>query len=150
MVSCPAHRTSNLHSFKAVISQRRRLPAHTSRTADDHLSVREGVKVTTSTGCATRSVASTDYKRWSPYGAPWLQTLAINRKSDQAKNARNKRNSSPWVAPDGKEGVDGSSPSEGFSKLLLISSFRCRARRRERAAASTERPRSGVRGAGAT
>src|SRR5216684_5540509 len=98
MVSCPAHRTSNLHSFKAVISQRRRLPAHTSRTADDHLSVREGVKVTTSTGCATRSVASTDYKRWSPYGAPWLQTLAINRKSDQAKNARNKRNSSPWVA----------------------------------------------------
>ena len=26
----------------------------------------------------------------------------------------------------GKEGVDGSSPSEGFRKFLLISSFRCR------------------------
>jgi hypothetical protein len=28
----------------------------------------------------------------------------------------------------GKEGVDGSSPSEGFRKFLLISSFRCRSR----------------------
>src|SRR5579862_2622045 len=43
----------------------------------------------------------------------------------------------------GKEGVDGSSPSEGFRKFLLISSFRCRQGRRERASASTERPRAG-------
>ena len=43
----------------------------------------------------------------------------------------------------GKEGVDGSSPSEGFRKFLLISSFRCRRERQERAAASTERPRAG-------
>jgi hypothetical protein len=40
---------------------------------------------------------------------------------------------------DGKEGVDGSSPSEGFRKFLLISSFRCRWGRREQASASTER-----------
>ena len=43
----------------------------------------------------------------------------------------------------GKEGVNGSSPLEGFRKFLLISSFRCRQRRRERASASTERPRAG-------
>jgi hypothetical protein len=43
----------------------------------------------------------------------------------------------------GREGVDGSSPSEGFRKFLLISSFRCRSRRQGRASASTERPRAG-------
>jgi hypothetical protein len=43
----------------------------------------------------------------------------------------------------GKEGVRGSSPREGFRKFLLISSFRCRRERQERAAASTERPRAG-------
>jgi len=43
----------------------------------------------------------------------------------------------------GKEGVDGSSPSEGFAKCLLISSFRCRQGRQEQASASTERPRAG-------
>ena len=49
-----------------------------------------------------------------------------------------------FVEPsDGKEGVNGSSPLEGFRKFLLISSFRCRQRRRERPSASTERPRAG-------
>src|SRR5439155_27307309 len=43
----------------------------------------------------------------------------------------------------GKEGVDGSSPSEGFSKFLLISCFRCRRGRRRQVSASTERPRAG-------
>jgi hypothetical protein len=28
------------------------------------------------------SVASNDYKTWSPYGAPWWQTLATGRKSE--------------------------------------------------------------------
>jgi hypothetical protein len=42
----------------------------------------------------------------------------------------------------GKEGVDGSSPSEGLRKFLLISSFRRLARRQKRGAASTERPRA--------
>ena len=37
----------------------------------------------------------------------------------------------------GKEGVDGSSPSEGSAKFLLISSFRWQAWRRVRASAST-------------
>ena len=41
---------------------------------------------------------------------------------------------------DGKEGVNGSSPLEGFTKLLLFSSFSSRTRRRLGAPASTERP----------
>jgi hypothetical protein len=40
----------------------------------------------------------------------------------------------------GKEGVNGSSPLEGFTKLLLFSSFSSRTRRRLGAPASTERP----------
>jgi len=48
------------------------------------------------------------------------------------------------VANAGKEGVDGSSPSEGFRKFLLISSFRRLVRRQKRDAASTERPRRGA------
>src|SRR5205823_1653607 len=47
-----------------------------------------------------------------------------------------------WVRRDGKEGVDGSSPSEGFRKFLLISFFRRLMRRQKRGAASTERPRA--------
>ncbi len=42
----------------------------------------------------------------------------------------------------GKEAVDGSSPSEGFRKFLLISFFRRLMRRQKRGAASTERPRA--------
>jgi hypothetical protein len=41
----------------------------------------------------------------------------------------------------GKEGVDGSSPSEGFEKSLLFSSFCLRTGRRLGVPASTERPR---------
>ena len=47
------------------------------------------------------------------------------------------------LAINGKQGVNGSSPLEGFSKFLLISSFRCRSGRREQASAPTERPRAG-------
>jgi len=43
----------------------------------------------------------------------------------------------------GKEGVDGSSPSEGFANSLHLRLFRCRQGRRERASASRERPRAG-------
>jgi hypothetical protein len=42
----------------------------------------------------------------------------------------------------GKEGVRGSSPREGFRKFLLISFFRRLMRRQKRGAASTERPRA--------
>src|SRR5207253_7297097 len=42
----------------------------------------------------------------------------------------------------GKEGVDGSSPSEGFEKLLLISPFRLPGSRPVLASTSTERPPS--------
>ncbi len=44
----------------------------------------------------------------------------------------------------GKEGVDGSSPSEGFAKYLQISSFCLPGWRRLRASASTERPPLGA------
>ena len=40
----------------------------------------------------------------------------------------------------GKEGVDGSSPSEGSAKFLLINSFCCPGWRRFWASTSTERP----------
>jgi hypothetical protein len=49
----------------------------------------------------------------------------------------------------GKEGVDGSSPSEGFPKFLLITSFHRRSWWRLRGAASTERPRADAKAAGA-
>ena len=50
------------------------------------------------------------------------------------------RNRWQSLANDGKEGVDGSSPSEGFKKSLQIGSFCLPVRRRLRVAASTERP----------
>ena len=53
-------------------------------------------------------------EKWSPYGAPWLQPVAISGKSSGRKNRRNKPEPLPW---DGKEGVDGSSPSEGFAEM---------------------------------
>jgi hypothetical protein len=40
----------------------------------------------------------------------------------------------------GKEGVNGSSPLEGFTKFLLIDSFCLRVRRRFWVSTSTERP----------
>src|SRR5438552_1591675 len=51
------------------------------------------------------------------------------------------------IGAHGKEGVDGSSPSEGFVSSLLISSFRPLVRRETRDAASTERPADGAAGA---
>ena len=42
----------------------------------------------------------------------------------------------------GKEGVNGSSPREGYRKFRLISFFRRLMRRQKRGAASTERPRA--------
>jgi hypothetical protein len=93
-------------------------------------------------------VASTDNKGWSPYGALWLQPLATGRKSDTLGSAKNEPKSLPSVATsypnDGKEGVIGSSPIEGFAKSLLINSFCLPAGRRLRPSASTERPRPGA------
>ena len=65
--------------------------------------------------------ASTDDKRWSLYGAPWLQPVASNGKFPGRSNRKSKRNPLPPAAigclANGKEGVDGSSPSEGFRIL---------------------------------
>ena len=40
-------------------------------------------------------VASTDYKGWSLYGAPWLQTVAITCKSVGLETGENKRKRLP-------------------------------------------------------
>ncbi len=71
-------------------------------------------------------VVFSDNEVWSLYGAPWLQPVAISRKSAQRRSGRNKQKPLPSVATgcrDGKEGVDGSSPSEGFSFLPAQSSL---------------------------
>ena len=55
---------------------------------------------------------------WSLYGAPWLQLVAINGKSDGRKRRKRAKTDAvgcDWLPREvhGKEGVDGSSPSEG-------------------------------------
>jgi hypothetical protein len=47
---------------------------------------------------ATTNVANADNNDGSPYGAPWLQPVAISGKSDRAGTRKNKRNPLPWVA----------------------------------------------------
>ena len=61
----------------------------------------------------------------------WSLAVATSGNRWQMQEARN-----------GKEGVRGSSPREGFRKFLLISFFRRLMRRQKRGAASTERPRA--------
>jgi hypothetical protein len=51
---------------------------------------------------------------WSLYGAQWLQPLANGGKCPGARNREISENRCRGLPPaDGKEGVDGSSPSEG-------------------------------------
>src|SRR5919204_3020885 len=74
-------------------------------------------------------VAKSGNKGWSLYGAPWLQPVATGRKSAGPQKALNKPKLSPSVATarrveHGKEGVDGSSPSEGL-KSPQIGMFCC-------------------------
>jgi hypothetical protein len=76
-------------------------------------------------GCsfsAGAAVASSDNDEWSLYGAPWLQPVATGRKSPRRENGRIRLKPLPWVAAacrierTVREGVDGSSPSEGSAK----------------------------------
>jgi hypothetical protein len=55
-----------------------------------------------------------------PLWSPVVATGGNHWQIRTARTRQNKRNPLPW---DGKEGVDGSSPSEGFAKFLLISPF---------------------------
>jgi hypothetical protein len=79
-----------------------------------------------------------------PSGRNQWQPVA-NRKTrkrrKQAKTVATGCDQLPWDL-DGKEGVRGSSPREGFRKFLLISFLRRLMRRQKRGAASTERPRA--------
>jgi hypothetical protein len=68
---------------------------------------------------AGRGAVSVDNKGWSPYGAPCLQRLANGRKSHSLKNTRKTvATVCDQLRPGAhrKEGVDGSSPSEGSAK----------------------------------
>ena len=49
---------------------------------------------------------------WRLYGAPWLQPAAIAGKSTGLETAKTSEIRCRRLPPDGKEGVDGSSPSE--------------------------------------
>jgi hypothetical protein len=100
-ISRRTNRTPHAHRFIAVISRRYRLGRDTSETGrdtsetvDEHLLNRGGVQPQIS----EEYVASTDYKGWSPYGAPWLQTVAISRKSVGLETGENKRKPLPTVA----------------------------------------------------
>ncbi len=73
-----------------------------------------------------------------PRGCNRWQSAANPAAAETAKIGQIRCQRLPPV--DGKEGVNGSSPLEGFSKLLLLSSFSSRTRRRLGAPASTERP----------
>jgi hypothetical protein len=68
-------------------------------------------------------VAKAGNEGWSLYGAPWSQPVAIHGKSTGRKSGENKPNPLRLVATDGKEGVDGSSPSEGSAKALEYRAF---------------------------
>src|SRR5919201_5504551 len=72
----------------------------------------------------------------------WSPVVATGGNRTQTRGVRNRANKPKTIAVgcDGKEGVDGSSPSEGFEKFLQISSFCLLAGRRLRPSASTERP----------
>jgi hypothetical protein len=74
-------------------------------------------------GVLGSSVARADNEGWSVYGAPRSQPVATGRKWNTAESRSNRRKPLPWgcdrlpPGPHGKEGVDGSSPSEGFEKV---------------------------------
>ena len=82
---------------------------------------------------------------WSQAGATGGNRSQMGEPRKWLKQADSQPSATYGNGPglDGKEGVDGSSPSEGFRKFLLISSFHCPEGRRERASASTERPPAG-------
>src|SRR5919197_6768801 len=65
---------------------------------------------------------------WSPVVAPGRNRSKIEQAQEPPKQAN------------GKEGVIGSSPIEGFAKFLHIGFFCCRGRRRTAGATSTKRP----------
>jgi hypothetical protein len=65
-------------------------------------------------------------KGWSIYGAQRAQPVATGRKCNSRENGANRPIRNRWQPTDGKEGVNGSSPLEGFRKFLLSRSFRHR------------------------
>jgi hypothetical protein len=66
--------------------------------------------------------AESGARGWSVYGAERSQPVATSRKWDVAETAQKSQNRCRGLRPvaegmTGKEGVDGSSPSEGFHKV---------------------------------
>jgi hypothetical protein len=66
-------------------------------------------------------VTRSENEGWSGYGAERSQPVATGGKCNAVETRRNRPKPLPWVATscrvNGKEGVDGSSPSEGFRFL---------------------------------
>jgi len=99
-----------------------------------------------------RDVANSDNKLWSLYGAQRSQPVATGGKCDGSKNREIKPKPLPWVAtklPElfhGKEGVDGSSPSEGLFKSPANGHFVLPAEARLRVFAGTRRVHFGTSG----
>jgi hypothetical protein len=74
------------------------------------------------------SVGRSGNAGWSLYGAQWSQRVASGGRWPTPKNGSDARKPLPWVArlpreSHGKEGVDGSSPSEGSAKAAEIAAF---------------------------
>src|SRR5215218_11193778 len=90
----------------------------------------------------TVAAAAKDGKVVEKRGGNGTQTFRALSSGESAQQAQSLSHRLPPVALDGKEGVRGSSPREGFRKFLLISFFRRLMRRQKRGAASTERPRA--------
>ena len=77
----------------------------------------------------------------------WSRAVATSGNQWQIGSGRKRLNRAKTVAVDcdqlpchGKEGVNGSSPLEGFAKFLLISPFGLRERRQIGGLTSTQRP----------
>jgi hypothetical protein len=58
-----------------------------------------------------------------PRGCNRWQSVANPLRAETTKTSQIRCHRLPPVACDGNEGVDGSSPSEGFAEFLLISPF---------------------------
>src|SRR6266511_5564558 len=106
---------------------------HAARGADDHLSTWKVVTRSVGDSSAPKSVFSSRIcaesmeRIWSPAGATSGNRWQMNRPRKRLKQAKTVAvGCDPLpLNLDGKEGVDGSSPSEGSAKAPQIRTFLC-------------------------
>jgi hypothetical protein len=92
----PTSRTPYGHWFIALIIRRGPPPRASAYKRDSMTSSQ--IDKGPAQKISDDTVVFSDYKAWSLYGAPWWQTLATGRKSEEAKNGRNKGKPLPCVA----------------------------------------------------